>query len=138
MPAQRFPSNGKIVEHRHAGFHRITEADVDRQIDPGAADRGGYPQPQPTTFELFADAINVKSVDVKFHTIIIVERQDVRASPQVQGRQTQQIEVTRAAMWNLKPTHHQHRAFQNEAVRMRRLAESSRAGVLPPLAAQSF
>nr|WP_192246671.1 hypothetical protein [Mesorhizobium silamurunense] len=43
---------------------------VDRQADPGTAETGYGPQPQPAIFQLFANTIDAKCVDIEFHAIV--------------------------------------------------------------------
>lgn len=95
---------------------------VDRQADPGTADRSYGPQPQPAIFQLFANTIDAKCVDIEFHAIVCGLCQDFskRREHRFRARVTeaQQVKVARAAMRIIKPAHHQNRAPEHEAVGM--------------------
>jgi hypothetical protein len=109
------------------GLQRIAKADIDCQIDLGAADRGDSAQPETAIVELFANAIDTPRVQIKNDAVFAILREDVPECHQHRVfawvAKTQQIEIARPAVRIVEPAHHQHGALKHEVLGMRRLAE---------------
>src|SRR3546814_1765895 len=70
----------RSVDDFRSRLQRIAKADIDCQINPGAADRGDRTQPETAIVEFFANAVDTQRVRIEHDAVFGVLSEDVPRS----------------------------------------------------------
>src|SRR3546814_5538206 len=92
----------RIVDDFRSRLQRIAKADIDCQINPGAADRGDRTQPETAIVEFFANAVDTQRVRIEHDAVFGVLSEDVPECRQHRGfarvTETKKIKIARPAV----------------------------------------
>src|SRR3546814_6606651 len=92
----------RSVDDFRSRLQRIAKADIDCQINPGAADRGDRTQPETAIVEFFANAVDTQRVRIEHDAVFGVLSEDVPECRQHRGfarvTETKKIKIARPAV----------------------------------------